>query len=53
MIMSIQYKNPLTAAYFDIDGVSMAMGTSRGKVSIQSVHPECPLSVIFCSGIGL
>ena len=53
MIMSIQCENHLTAADFDIDGVSMAMGTIRGKVSIQSGYPVCPLSVIFCSGIGL
>ena len=34
IIMSIQCENPLTAADFDIDGVSMAVGTSRGKVCI-------------------
>ena len=38
MIMSIQCENPLTAADFDIDGVSMAVGTSRGKVGI--FHPK-------------
>ena len=47
MIMSIQCENPLIAADIDIDGVSLSVGTSRGKVSIQSGYPVCPLSVIF------
>ena len=47
MIMGIQCENPLTAADIDIDGVSLSVGTSRGKVSIQSGYPVCSLSVIF------
>jgi len=43
MIMSIQCENPLTAADFDIDGVSMAVGTSRGKVLVYDLRsPKTP-----------
>jgi len=44
MIMSIQCENPLTAADFDIDGVSMAVGTSRGKVLVYDLRsPKTPI----------
>jgi len=43
IIMSIQCENPLTAADFDIDGVSMAVGTSRGKVLVYDLRsPKTP-----------
>ena len=52
IIMSIQCENPLTAADFDIDGVSMAVGTSRGKVSIFSFF-LITITSKFVSGISL
>jgi len=44
VIMSIQCENPLTAADFDLDGVSMAVGTSRGKVLVYDLRsPKTPI----------
>jgi len=44
LIMSIQCENPLTAADFDLDGVSMAVGTSRGKVLVYDLRsPKTPI----------
>merc|ERR1719427_1360379 len=44
VILSIHCENPLTAADFDLDGVSMAVGTSRGKVLVYDLRsPKTPM----------
>ena len=44
VIMTIHCDNPLTAVDFDMDGVSMAVGTSRGKILVYDLRkPKSPM----------
>jgi len=49
IVMTMQCEHPLTCADFDQDGVSLAVGTSRGKMLIYDLRsPKSPIHNIFC-----